>query len=380
MACENGPSGLNSAHNPHVAVGKDGIVYAMTDLMATDGRAEVALASSADGGLTWRMATLAGSTDCSAATVGGSTDCTATAVGWTGVVTDPKRSGLAYAVWDVALGNSTTGLTAGTEYVARTTDGGLHWSTVGRIGPFVPNRVWSGGTLLVRPDGTLLDVFNDCPPVSTVSTLIADPCNQDSVVRLVASSDGGKNWTTPVDVTPRGAVNKVPDAALSPDGSEVYVAWFNGWRTGLPFLSRSVNGGPFTTAAVTTVPGTVPSTVQTLNVAVAPDGTVGLLYDDMRNTTDGDHLITDAWLAQSHDHGTTFVEAHVAGPFDVAATAPGGPGVGEYQGLRGAPGGFAVAYTRINPTGISDQPVQGIQPSSLVNPNPADILFSRFAS
>ena len=65
----------------------------------------------------------------------------------------------------------------------------------------------------------------------------------------------------------------------------------------------------------------------------------------------------------------------------MAATSPGAVGVGEYQGLRGVPGGFALAYTRGNASGVGDQPVGGvIQPSSLVNTNPTDILFSRVAS
>ena len=377
MACENGPTGRNSAHNPHIAVGKDGIVYAMADLLPAAGpQVEVILSSSADGGSTWRTRPLAHSTECAATQPMDGSDCSAATVGWTAIAVDPKRSGVAYAAWDIAVGDSTTGFTTGTEYVTSTTDGGLNWSKPVAIGPLVPNRGWSGGTLLVRPDGSVLDVFSDCPPVSTVSTLIDDPCSSDSVVRLVTSFDGGQSWTTSVEVTPRGALNRVADAALSPDGSEVYVAWFNGYREGLPFLSRSVNGGPFTTTAVTKVPGTV----QTLNVTVATDGTVGLLYNDRRNA-DGDHLNTDAWLARSHDHGTTFAETHVAGPFDIAATSPAGVGgVGEYQGLRGVPDGFALAYTRINPTGVSDQPVMGYQSSSLVNPNPSDIVFSRFPS
>jgi hypothetical protein len=123
-----------------------------------------------------------------------------------------------------------------------------------------------------------------------------------------------------------------------------------------------------------------PATVQSLNVAVASDGTVGLLYYDLRNNHDGNHLITDAWLVRSSDHGVSFDESHVGGPFDLAATPPGARGVGEYQGLRGLPGGFAVAYTLGNPSGVGDQPVMGVvQPSSLVNANPTDILFSRFA-
>jgi hypothetical protein len=230
--------------------------------------------------------------------------------------------------------------------------------------------MWTGCTLLVRPDGSLLTVFNDSP--------VGGASGADTSIRVVSSSDGGTTWSPPVDVMPRQQVNRVPDAALSPDGSEVYVAWFDGWTDGMPFLSRSVNGGAFTTAPVV---GAAPGTVQSLNVAVASDGTVGLLYNDMRHNPDSDHLITDVWLAQSPDQGATFAESHVAGPFDVAATSPvAGVGVGEWQGLRGAPRGFALAYTVVNPTGVSDPPVQAVQPSSVFSSNPTDIVFSRFTS
>jgi hypothetical protein len=380
MACENGPTGLNSAHNPHVAVGKDGIVYAMADLRAVAGPgAALVLSASRNGGATWTApTTLASSAPPSAEELAvcaqastAPTDCATvtTTVGWTAIVADPRRSGVAYAAWDVLEADAVNGPQAGTEHVVSTTDGGASWSKPATIGTPDQDRMWSGGTLLVRPDGSLVDVFSDCP---------TSGCGLDTSIRVVTSTNGGQDWSPPVDVTSRGAINKVPDAALSPDGSELYVAWFDDWKNGTPYLSRSLNGGTFTTHTIRT-----PTTVQNLNVSVAPDGTVGLLYYDRRNNPDADHAVTDIWLARSHDHGLTFTESHVGGPFDVAALSLGadyGTAVGEYQGLRGVPGGFALAYTVGHPTGYADPAVTGIQPSGLANPNPTDIVFSRVAS
>ena len=67
-------------------------------------------------------------------------------------------------------------------------------------------------------------------------------------------------------------------------------------------------------------------------VAVRPDGTIGVLYYDMRNdTADPATLLVDAWLTTSND-GVTWSERHVAGPFDFnqAPTAEGGLFIGDY--------------------------------------------------
>jgi hypothetical protein len=93
-------------------------------------------------------------------------------------------------------------------------------------------------------------------------------------------------------------------------------------------------------------------------VAVGPDGTIGVLYYDMRNdTADAATLLVDIWFTTSTD-GTTWSEAHVAGPFDfnAAPTAEGGLFVGDYQGLSSANGRFAALFAQTNsdPTNRSD--------------------------
>ena len=57
--------------------------------------------------------------------------------------------------------DAVNGPSAGMEYVVSTTDGGAHWSRPAEIGTADEGRTWTGGALLVRPDGTLLDVFSD---------------------------------------------------------------------------------------------------------------------------------------------------------------------------------------------------------------------------
>lgn len=358
MACENGSAGLNSAHNPHIAIGKGGTIYAVADLdNSTTGDAAVVVSSLVAGATTWApVHTLSSST--------GTNDF---AVGWSVVAADPHRPGVAYAMWDRAEGRNPGGqapmFTAATEYIATTVDGGAHWSEgndIHSIGAPDQGRMWTGGTLLVLANGTLVDVFIDCPDSE------GGGCGADTVLRATSSTDGGVTWSTPAYVSPLpgGAVNRVTDAAVTPDGSALYVAWFEGWGTpGQPHLARSLDGGHTFTES-----NALPSVdVTGLNVAVDPDGTLGLLY----YATDANSSSTAVWTARSVDHGDSFTETAITGPFDTSTLSPVGQGVGESQGFRAAPGGFLAAFTLVNGGGLLADPTE------LAADNPTDVFFVR---
>jgi hypothetical protein len=85
-------------------------------------------------------------------------------------------------------------------------------------------------------------------------------------------------------------------------------------------------------------------------VSVRVDGTIGVLYYDMRNdTADPSTLLVDVWLATSRD-GVAWTERHVDGPFDFdrAPIGEGGLFVGDYQGLASAAGEFVGFFARTN--------------------------------
>ena len=97
------------------------------------------------------------------------------------------------------------------------------------------------------------------------------------------------------------------------------------------------------------------------SVAYAPDGTLGVSYDDFRNRAVGaPALTTDVWLATCPPGCAAdgdWRETHLAGPFD-AAKAPdsGGPFLGDYQGLAGSgPGRFRAFFVTTDP-GRPDDP------------------------
>ena len=96
-------------------------------------------------------------------------------------------------------------------------------------------------------------------------------------------------------------------------------------------------------------------------MALAPDGTLGVSYYDLRNRPVGSPaLTTDAWLATCPppcDQTGTWREAHLGGPFD-AAKAPdsGGSFLGDYQGLAGVgPDRFRAFFVEADP-GTRDDP------------------------
>ena len=168
-------------------------------------------------------------------------------------------------------------------------DGGKTWGAPSKVAPL-------GTALLTNPDipnptsldrdgtrrGLPADVAVDQRPGRSTWSSPTGSATGFNHVKLTKSTDGGKRWTTPVDVTET------------------------------PLTTHSFNG----------------------TVEVTDDGTVAVLYYDFRNNTPAPGLPTDVWLAHSHDGGATWTEQHVYGPFDME-NAPVARGwfLGDYMGL-----------------------------------------------
>jgi hypothetical protein len=292
------------------------------------------------------------------------------------VTADPKRKGYAYHVFVKrygALGES------GFEQFSMTKDGGKTWTLPRPILLNPPLTVADPTFIEVLPDGSLLNI-----------ALLANlsPFLPEGVPRvpwlLVASrsSNLGTTWSLPVVIA-----SMAPAAPVNPDNGEVvrsynvisvdvardgtaYVAWneIASPTDSSIFVARSTDGGqtwsgPLRAAHVRS---------QAFLPALAVDGrgTLAVLYDDFRRDRHGDRALTsDVWLTRSYDHGRTWREVHVAGPFDILTASETdsagvkGLFVGDYQGLAGLPSGFAAAFAVSKP---------------LSKFGPSDVFFGRW--
>ena len=149
------------------------------------------------------------------------------------------------------------------------------------------------------------------------------------------------------------------DFAADPRNGTLYAVWedarFSGRTTEAVAFSMSTDAGRTWSHPIVKInrtPTDIPAEDQQAflpAVHVAPDGTVGVLYDDFRSNTPGGGATTDVWLIQCRvdcASGTdAWTETHVAGPFDYEqAPVAGGLFLGDYQALTFAGGAFAAVF------------------------------------
>ncbi len=269
------------------------------------------------------------------------------------VVADPHRRGQVFLTWSrfTYTGSVQTG---GDARLSRSVDGGKSFSHSVIIHSSPTARAVIESRLAVLSNGALLDVFGEAR---------AQPITAPQQTFATRSTDHGRTWSRPVHITTVGQ-NPIldPDSgkpqydhcclfgfAAGPNG-RAYLAYTDvtGARSGRVLVSSSTNGGkswrrPRTLArlyAQTLLPA----------VAVADDGTVGITWYDFRNDKPGDNaLTTDYWFAYSRDGGQRWHERHLAGPFDLRTSRRTGRPVGVYQGLAGLRHGFAATFIQANP-------------------------------
>ena len=338
------------ASDPWVSIGPDGIAYqigiAFTgDTFATNSSSAVLASRSTDGGRTWSdPATLI-------------RDGVAPFNDKESLTADPFTPGFAYATWDRLDQNGN-----GPSWFARTIDGGQSWEPAKPIyDPGGRNQTLNNHIVVTSSGGThtLYDFFTEFDTIGNTTT---------PHLAMIRSIDFGATWSAASTVSnlraigthdPQDPSREIRDAAniasfaAGPNGVLVGVwqdsRFSGGAREGVAF-TRSIDGG--TTWSTPVQINGVPA-VQALlpAVAVRPDGTIGVLYYDMRNNT-ADHatLLVDAWLTTSSD-GITWTERHVAGPFDFnqAPMTEGGLFIGDYVGLASAAGEFAAFFPQTGP-------------------------------
>ncbi len=283
------------------------------------------------------------------------------------ITADRADARLIYATW--------TRLTIdgiGPTYFSRTIDGGATWEPARPIYDPGDGLLAINNQIVVLPDGALVLFLTKLDPLR--------PAANDALL-VVRSTDRGVTWSTPVTVAPVQTVGtrdpetgvRVVDGstlgsiAVGPDGT-LAVVWQDARVTGgvhdaIAFSRSSDGGSTWSTPAAINANLNVAAFLPM--VSIADDGTFGVTYFDFRsNTSNTTTLLTDFWLTRSND-GNVWREVRVAGPFDLA-TAPiaGGLFLGDYQGLATVGSTFLPFFAQTvgdsnNPTDVFIAPSLG---------------------
>jgi hypothetical protein len=389
--CSGAPAGsagdFERASDPWISFSPDGSAHYMA-LVFDDSVSEngMASATSHDGGVTWSAPVpikLSPAQDPVFASLFHDKNT---------LTADPFNPNLVYATWTLFRLGSTTLL------FSRSTDGGQSWDVTrpinnfDKIAPAEGVIFRQGSQIVVLPDGTLVNAF--------YRILLNQRTFQFTLDQAIfRSSDQGRHWEktdtrvselfTAVAIDPELGVptrdaGELPDIAVNKQTGELYMAWqdtrFNNGLVGV-VISRSADGGstwsdPIPVNQVPAVQAFLPA------VAVADDGTVGVLFYDFRNDVLGDApLSADVHLARFNADLTFHDEVQVTDEsFDfrqMLITGERGYFPGDYVGLDSAENDFVAAFTVTNDLGL---PVDYPQDNSVlaVDPNNRqDIVFGR---
>lgn len=366
--CTGGTAGnggdYERASDPWVSIAPNGDAYAMSlsfnQSLSLDNAMMVA--KSSDGGRTWGPATTL-RRDTSPNVLNDKNSLTA----------DRTDSRYVYAVWDrLEFPNEQAARKAGEHaigyrgptWLSRTTDGGATWEPARMI--YDPGEVNQtiGNQIVQTRSGALVDGFD----------LIYNFANTHKVrgenVAVLRSNDRGATWsssptivdrlqaagvTDPTTGRPVRTGDIIPEFAVDPRNDTVYAVWQDARSTGgardqIAFAKSTDGGATWTTMsyAINKV-----SSAQAFNpsINVQPDGTIGVLYYDLRHDDSGAPLVTSTWLLHSHDGGATWDETQVGGDFDMTG-APVARGYfpGDYMGLGATAGAFHPFFVRATGT------------------------------
>ena len=290
------------------------------------------------------------------------------------ITADSTAANLVYAVWDrLVFPNERASDVAsfrssafrGPAWFARSTDGGDSWEPARQIYDPGQNDQTIGNQIVVLPDGTLVNLFNEIRNDNSKK-------QRGNSVRVMRSTDKGVTWSAPIFVDLLGTIfvtdpesgddvrtgDIIPDIAVAPNG-DLYAVWQdarpNGGDADAIALSRSTNGGLTWSprVKVNQTPTDIPIGNQqafTPSVDVAADGTVAVTYYDFRNNTDADALLTDYFVVHCHTACNNAAnwgeEVQLTDEsFDMReAPFAGGFFTGDYEGLASAGNDFGAFF------------------------------------
>ena len=304
--------------------------------------------------------------------------------------TDGPFSGYIYVVWSYDHNGTCGGINNCSEELAfsRSTDGGKTFSPISLVegnAPFCTNPATGrpvgstkcdaaqGAIPAVGPDGTLY-----------VATPYIDVMSGPIPTRLLvtSSTDGGKDWTTPVliatihDISGAFPPEKyrnlsLPAFACDLHTGQLYLTWSDkGTRDADILFSTSKDHGQTWSVPFRVNDDPIGNGANQFQpqMAVAPGGVVSISFFDTRN--DPRHRWIDVYMAQSVDHGASFLKNVRVTPqswdpaVDASVDEYGSQFIGDYQGLA-VDDRFAHPFwndTRTGAQEIFTAAVRGAQP------------------
>lgn len=300
---------------------------------------------------------------------------------------DPYRNNVLYCVWPNEL--ALVGAGDNIVNIQRSFDGGTTWKK--------PQQIMSRPVTEDNapfPWGPILKVLPDCKH-SLVVGVIFSPFpgegSQASEFVVARSTDGGNTWSSNV-------IFEVDQPLVKdPENPEITVQSFNGgvdialndkinapygqlyavFESVVPGLQPNQVGSVISTSLDGGVTWSTPVSIKPANdsyqeaffptIAIAQDGTVGVMYYDFRNhTSDSPSLETDVWLRTfKPDLTPKDPEVRITPvSFDMRQSIRrrGDFFVGDYQKLQANGNDFVACFTLTNPPygiGISPLPEAG---------------------
>lgn len=270
------------------------------------------------------------------------------------ITADPTDPGRVYVVWDRVTGQTRPNDPVGTgpTWLARTTAG--VWEPARPIFDPGVDAQTIGNIIVGLPDGTLVNVFDMITRATSNAPVFT--------IAVIRSPDKGDTWSAPIAIGQLRAVGvqnpytnvfirsgaSLPTIAVDRRTGALYVAWQSappGNTVDGIALSSSTDGG-VTWSPPTYLNGAPDAGAFTPSAAVAPDGTVAVMYYDVRDTLPAAHAFrVTAWLATSRDGGRTWSEEALGAPFDMRnAQMIDSYFLGDYQGLGVSDGAFVPFF------------------------------------
>jgi hypothetical protein len=273
--------------------------------------------------------------------------------------TDGHYSGYIYVVWSYDHNGTCGGINNCSEELAfsRSVDGGKTFSPVDLVegnAPFCTNPAirrpagstkcdaMQGAIPAVGPDGRLY-----------VATPYIDVMGGPIPTRLLvtSSSNGGETWTTPVLIATIHDISgpfppekyrnlSLPAFACDSRTGQLYLSWSDkGTRDADILFSTSKDHGQTWSMPIRVNDDPIGNGANQFQpqMAIAPNGVVSISFFDTRD--DPHHQLIDVYLAQSVDHGISFLKnlRVTTQSWDPSVDAPvdsyGSQFIGDYQGL-----------------------------------------------